>query len=144
MLSASLSLIFEDEDGLSGLYQKQWAMSQMTRTGICAIGLEPFAKTHYAWGLTSVRMPGKVKASELVAQAAKRTGVIIAAGQAPMKDEILRLAHMGWVDFADIMAGLHSIDLCLPHKSPNYQCDYLNRALDAWHTACPYPKDARG
>lgn len=137
-LKEALSMIFEDEDGLSGLYQKQWAMSQMARAGVMAMGLEPFAKQYYAWGLTSVRMSENVKAGELVADAAKRTGVIMAAGQAPMKDEVLRLAHMGWVDWADVMAGLHSIELCLPHKMPTYKENYLNIALDAWHNAPVY------
>ena len=141
-LKEALSMIFEDEDGLEGLYQKQWAITQMARAGINAMGLKPFAKTHYAWGLTSIRMPENVKASELVAQAAKRTGVIIAAGQDPMKDEVLRLAHMGWVDWADVMAGLHAIDLCLTNKPLGYQDTFLNTALNAWHNASLYPKNA--
>lgn len=138
-LREALSMIFEDEDGLAGVYQRQWALSQMARAGIKAMGLEPFAKTHYSWGLTSVAMPSQYKASELVASAAQKTGAIIAAGQAPMKDEVLRLAHMGWVDFGDLLAGLHSIDLCMPEKMPTYQDNYLNIALNAWHTAGEYP-----
>ena len=140
-LKEALSMIFEDEDGLAGLYQKQWGMSQMARAGICAMGLEFFAKKHYAWGLTSVRMPENLKASELVAEAAKRTGVIMAAGQAPMQDEVLRLAHMGWVDWADVLAGLHSIDVCFSNKLPNYQDNCLNTALSAWHNASDYPRE---
>lgn len=138
-LREALSMIFEDEDGLSGIYQRQWALSQMARAGIKAMGLEPFAKTHYSWGLTSVTMPISYKAGELVASAAQKTGAIIAAGQAPMKDEVLRLAHMGWVDFGDLLAGLHSIDLCMPKKMSTYQDNYLNIALDAWHSAGNYP-----
>ena len=141
-LKEALSMIFEDKDGLCGLYQKQWAMTQMARTGISAMGLKPFAKEHYAWGLTSVRMPEHIKAGELVAEAAERTGVIMAAGQAPMKDEVLRIGHMGWVDWADIAAGLHSVDLCIKDKPTGYQDNYLNVALHAWHNASAYPKTA--
>lgn len=138
-LHEALTMIFEKSDGLNMLYQRQWALTQMTRAGIEGLGLLPFAKNHYTWGLTSVAMPNTVKASELVADAAKKTGVIIAAGQEPMKDEVLRLAHMGYIDFADILAGLAAIDLCLKKKPVNYRTDYLHMALNAWNEASTFP-----
>lgn len=134
-LREALAMIFESEGGIEALYKKQWAMTQMARAGASAMGLELFAKEHYTWGLTSITMPQDVKAGSLVSEAAQKTGVIMAAGQDPMKDAIVRLAHMGFVDWADIMAGLHAVDICMPNKMPNYQSNFINIALDAWYKA---------
>lgn len=140
-LREALSMIFEN-GGLESLYQKHYALAQMTRAGIRAMGLEPFAKTHYAWGLTSVVMPEGVLGSELVGTAAKKTGVVIAAGQEPMKDEIIRLAHMGHVDFGDMLAGLYAVASALPQKPSDFSEAYLSIAMQAYENAGEYPKNA--
>lgn len=140
-LKEALTMIFES-GGLDALYQKHYALSQMTRAGIKAMGLEPFAKDHYAWGVTSVAMPDGVNGSELVSQAAKKTGVVIAAGQEPMKDEIIRLAHMGHVDFGDMLAGLYAVASSLPQKPQNFSDAYLSIAMQAYENAGAYPKNA--
>lgn len=140
-LKEALTMIFEN-GGLDALYQKHYALAQMTRAGIRAMGLEPFAKTHYAWGLTSVAMPEGVNGSELVSLAAKKTGVVIAAGQEPMKDEIIRLAHMGHVDFGDMLAGLYAVASSLPQKPQNFSEAYMSIAMQAYENAGAYPKTA--
>lgn len=140
-LKEALTMIFED-GGLDALYQKHFALSQMTRAGIKAMGLEPFAKKYYAWGLTSVAMPKNVSGSELVSLAAKKTGVVIAAGQDPMKDEMIRLAHMGHVDFGDMLAGLYAVASSLPQKPENFDNAYLSIAMQAYENAGNYPKTA--
>lgn len=140
-LREALTMIFEN-GGLDALYQKHYALAQMTRAGIKAMGLEPFAKTHYAWGLTSVAMPEGVNGSDLVSLAAKKTGVVIAAGQEPMKDEIIRLAHMGHVDFGDMLAGLYAVASSLPQKPQNFSEAYMSIAMQAYENAGAYPKTA--
>ena len=145
-LKEALAMIFEDSGhggcgGLDALYQKHFALAQMTRAGIKAMGLEPFAKTYYAWGLTSVAMPQNVSGSELVGLAAKETGVVIAAGQEPMKDEMIRLAHMGHVDFGDMLAGLYAVARSLPQKPAAFDNAYMSIAMQAYENAPAYPKN---
>ncbi len=140
-LREALTMIFENGT-LDDLYQKHFALSQMTRAGIKAMGLEPFARNHYAWGLTSVAMPKGVNASDLVSLAAKKTGVVIAAGQEPMKDEMIRLAHMGHIDFGDMLAGLYAVASSLPHKPQGFKDSYMSIAMQAYENAPAYPKTA--
>lgn len=127
-LHTALLQIFAD--GLPALYRKQWALTQMARKGIQAMGLKPFATTHYTWGLTSVAMPHGVKASDITKKAQQDWNVILTAGQEPMKDEMVRLAHMGYVDFADILAGLIALQRSMPAgtTSPNF----LDTAMQAY------------
>lgn len=129
-LHEALSMIFED--GLDALYRKQWALTQLARSGISALGLELLAPEHYTWGLTSVRMPESMPASAIVRQAAEKFGVVMTTGQAPMKDQMLRLGHMGWVDWADVLAGLHALAASLPQPP---QRPYMEEAMAAWEKA---------
>ena len=69
-------------------------------------------------------------ASPVVTRAARECGVIMTAGQAPMKDAIIRIGHMGWVDWADLAAGLHALARALPRPP---EAPYLEPALEAWH-----------
>lgn len=63
------------------------------------MGLELFAPEHYTLGLTSVKMPEGL-ASSARDEKGGRAGGDHEHRQAPMKEETLRLAHMGWVDWA--------------------------------------------
>lgn len=97
------------EVGLDTVYRKQWALTQMARRGVTAMGLEPLVKQGYTWGLTSVLLPEGVPATGVLRVAAERFGVIMAAGQDHLKERIIRIGHMGWLDWADLAAGLHAL-----------------------------------
>jgi aspartate aminotransferase-like enzyme len=106
-LKVSLDLILED--GLANLYRKYWALANMTRTGVRAMGLAPFAAEHFTWGLTSVLMPESVDSQKVVSLAAERYNVYLAGGQGDLKGRIARIGHMGYVDWGDLLAGLHAL-----------------------------------
>lgn len=121
------------ETGLPLVYRKQRALAAMARTGIRALGLELFAPDHFAWGLTSIRMPEGVSSAPVLSRAADELGVVMAAGQAPMKDSMIRLGHMGWVDWADVAAGLHALARFMPGRENAAQSPYLEQALQSYH-----------
>ena len=133
-LAESLDMIMEA--GLDAVYRKQWALTCMARAGIQALGLSLYAHTHYAWGITSVRLPEGVDGSALVRLAAERFGVYLAGGQDHMKGRLVRVGHMGWVDWADLAAGLHALAMCVDAVGGVVTArDYLERALAAYHAA---------
>ncbi len=57
------------EKGLDAVYAKQWALTMEARAGIKALGLTPFAKEHYTWGLTSVLLPEGVDGKDVLSYA---------------------------------------------------------------------------
>ncbi len=122
------------EFGMDNIFKKQWALTQMARTGLSAMGMDLFVKEEgrYTWGLTSILMPDSMPASPIVARAFKDCGVILTAGQGNLKEKVIRLAHMGWVDWADLAAGLHALAWSLPEKPEGA---YLEKALEAYHKA---------
>ncbi|MBR3880722.1 MAG: alanine--glyoxylate aminotransferase family protein [Mailhella sp.] len=131
-LNEALKMLFEF--GMDNVFKKQRALTCMARAGIKAMGLEPMVKDEKrcTWGLTSIRLPDDMQASPIIANAYKEWGVILTAGQADLKEKVVRLAHMGWVDWADITAALHALAYSLPEKP---QGAYLEAALAAYHKA---------
>ncbi len=142
-LHESLTMFFEF--GLDEIYRKQWALTSLARAGVQALGLEPLAKDHFTWGLTSIRLPDGVDGNKVIEHAAKHYGVIMAGGQDALKGRIVRLGHMGWVDWADVVAGLHALAMSLQATSslsqegtrPSFTApnDYMMLALKAYADA---------
>lgn len=124
------------EAGLENVFRKQWALTQMTRAGIRALGLELFAPEDYAWGVTSVLLPEGVDAVALLGYAAERYGVVMAAGQDHLKRRMVRIGHMGWLDYADLAAGLHAFVRSYTACGGYLGCrNYLEQALEAYERA---------
>jgi aspartate aminotransferase-like enzyme len=98
-----------------------------------SLGLEPFARSDFTWGVTSVALPAGVDATELLRLMHNEWGVIIEGGQDHLKGRIVRIGHMGWVDWADITGALHALAWALP-RAGGYTAarEYLENALAAY------------
>jgi aspartate aminotransferase-like enzyme len=130
------SLAFLLENGLEAVYRKQWALTMLARTGVSAMGLVLFAPKHFAWGVTSVLLPEGVDGARVLRYAAEKFGVFLAGGQDHLKGRLVRIGHMGHVDWADVAAGLFALNQAI--KEAGGFCgarDYLEQALAAWRAA---------
>ncbi|MCL1915349.1 MAG: alanine--glyoxylate aminotransferase family protein [Desulfovibrionaceae bacterium] len=127
-LNQSLDLFFSA--GLEEIYRKQWALCSMAHRGVRAIGLKPFAPEAPAWGVTAVRLPEGLKSSALLAEIFRNYNLVLAAGQGEFKENLIRIGHMGWVDWADLAAALHALQRsCRALGGPSGAPDYLEQAL---------------
>ena len=133
-LEASLDILLEN--GLELVYAKQWALTMLVRAGTKAMGLSPLAREHFAWGLTSVWLPEGVNGGDVLRLAMEDWGVCMAGGQDQLKGRIVRIGHMGWVDWADALAGLYALDRGLIGMG-GYSAarDYLETAMSAYRAA---------
>lgn len=133
-LDESLEMLLEN--GLEAIYAKQWALTMLARAGVAAMGLELYAKTHFAWGITSVMLPAGVDGTEVLRIAMDNYGVCMAGGQDHMKGRMVRIGHMGWVDWADLAAGLHALNRGIIEAGGHCGSrDYLEEALAAYRMA---------
>jgi aspartate aminotransferase-like enzyme len=122
--------------GQEAMLRKQWALTMACRAGTGAMGLEMFAPKHFAWGLTAVCLPEGVDGTRLVQVAAEKFGVVMAGGQDQLKGKIVRIGHMGHVDFGDLLAGLYAFKRSLEICGGFTACDdYLERAMAAYEAA---------
>ncbi len=134
-LREGLRLLLQD-GSTDAVFRKQWALTQMARTGAEAMGLSLFAPAGYTWGLTSIRLPAGVDGTAVLSAAAAEYGVIMAGGQDHLKGKIIRMGHMGWVDWGDLAAGLHALAGSLRAAGGfTASRDYLETALNAYRTA---------
>ncbi|MFP4257659.1 MAG: pyridoxal-phosphate-dependent aminotransferase family protein [Desulfovermiculus sp.] len=133
-LKASLNHLLNPD--LESIFHKQWALTQMARSGIQAMGLSLLAPTHYTWGLTSFWVPEKSDAQAVLQNMAADFNIILAGGQDELKDRIIRLGHMGYVDWGDILAGLAALGHCLGQNLPGSgRKEALGQAMDAYTRA---------
>ena len=138
-LKAALDLFFQA--GLEHIYSKHWALTQMTRSGVHALGMRPLAKENYTWGLTSIELPWDVDGQNLVSHIAEKYNILIAGGQNQLKGKIVRIAHMGDVDWSDMLAGLYALQSSLQEiGASNYiEPNYLEKAMSAYEQALRDP-----
>jgi aspartate aminotransferase-like enzyme len=63
--------------------------------------------------------------------------VTMAGGQDRLKGRIVRIGHMGYVDFADILAGLYALEQSLKALGAELPGapDYLEQAMLAFESA---------
>lgn len=105
----AVSLDIFREMTLDRVYRKQWALTKMVRAGASSLGLELLAKTHFTWGLTSIKLSPGIDGAQVLKFAADNHGVVMAGGQGELKKSIVRLGHMGHVDWSDVLAGLYAL-----------------------------------
>ncbi|HEU4753697.1 MAG TPA: alanine--glyoxylate aminotransferase family protein, partial [Armatimonadota bacterium] len=102
------------EEGLEHSFRRHARMAAATRAAVQALGLELFAaEGHYSNSLTAVRVPQGATAKELRGRMREKHGVVIAGGQGPIKDQIFRLGHLGYVDDNDVIAMIGALELTL-------------------------------
>ncbi|MCF8031395.1 MAG: alanine--glyoxylate aminotransferase family protein [Desulfohalobiaceae bacterium] len=140
-LEAALELF--KEAGLERIHRKQWALTQMTRSGVRAMGLKPFVPEHYTWGLTSLLLPDGVDGKALLDRIATEYGVYMAGGQEHLKGHLVRIGHMGYVDWSDLLAGLFALREVLSREvGLSAEPDFLEQAMEAynraWHAPLPH------
>lgn len=130
------SLNYFTNVGLEEIYTKQWALTCLAREGIAALGLELLAAKNFTWGLTSVKLPEGIDGKKILETALKDYGVVMAGGQDHLAGKIVRIGHMGYVDFGDLLAGLYSLRGALL-KCGGYSGsdNYLERAMAAYESA---------
>jgi aspartate aminotransferase-like enzyme len=89
--------------------------ARATREACAALGLELFSAAPGA-AVTAVKAPAGITSTDLVKGFKKEFSGVISDGQGEMKGQILRIAHIGYLDYLDcvaIIAGLEQVLLGL-------------------------------
>ena len=88
-------------------------MAQATRAAVGALGLELFAPTAASDVVTAVKVPQGVDGEKLVKIMRDTYNVTIAGGQSELKGKVFRIAHMGFIEEFDIIAGIACLEKVL-------------------------------
>lgn len=137
-LDASLDLLLEN--GLEAVYRRQWALTALVREGVRAMGLAPLAEKDFSWGVTAIELPPDTPAPEVLKYAQDKYHVYMAGGQDRLKGRIVRIGHMGFVDWSDCLAGLYALFMGAVHCGGlALSASFMERAMDAYNKALLEP-----
>ena len=82
----------------------------MTRAGVESLGLKLFAPTSPAAALTAVAAPAGVDSTTICKRFRDQFGAVVANGQAEMKGQLFRIAHIGYYDYLDTVGVLAALE----------------------------------
>ena len=110
-LKESLKIIQEDK--IENIFARHKKMADAVRAAMKALGLELFAPTAASDVVTAVKVPAGIDGEKLVKTMRDTYGVTIAGGQAELKGKVFRIAHMGYIEEFDIIAGVACLEKVL-------------------------------
>jgi aspartate aminotransferase-like enzyme len=82
----------------------------MTRAGVEALGLKLFSPSCPAGALTAVAAPEGADSTAICKRFRDQFGAVVANGQAEMKGQLFRIAHIGYYDYLDTVGVLAALE----------------------------------
>lgn len=108
-LNESLKMILQE--GLENLEKRHSILAQMTREAMKEIGLKLLSESP-ANSATGVYTPENIDA-DTFRKELQKIGVRVAGGQDHLKGKIIRVAHMGYFDYLDMIEVISAIEIAL-------------------------------
>src|SRR5213593_374355 len=108
--------------GRKALVDNAELAAEMTRAGVKALGLKPYASSPSA-ALTAVTAPAGLDSGKIVKEFRESFSAVVANGQGDMKGKLFRIAHIGYYDFLDtigILAALEHVLATVTDKPVEY------------------------
>lgn len=96
------------EEGIENVWKRTAELAEWTRSEVKGLGLELFPKDP-ADILTAFKFPEGVDGTKILNEILAEEGISIANGQKKLMGKIARIAHMGYIQKADVQKGLKSL-----------------------------------
>lgn len=112
ILSLLTSLELLSQAGPEGCAAHHRRLALACRKAVEAMGLKLFPKSHPSQALTAVEVPAACFSAGLMAKLRER-GYIFAGGQDQLKNKIVRVAHLGFVDEYELLGALGAFETSL-------------------------------
>jgi aspartate aminotransferase-like enzyme len=124
-LKKSLELIYEE--GLNNVYKRHKIMAEATRAGVKALGLSLLSKGIPSDAATGIIFNNSIS-KDIITFAKKHFGVYFAGGQGHLSEQVIRISHMGYHFYLDVISGLTALEIAI---NKVYQKITLGTALAA-------------
>ena len=111
--------------GRNALIANAELCAAMTRAGVEALGLKLFAPRSPAAALTAVAAPDGVDSTAICKRFREQFGAVVANGNAELKGQLFRIAHIGYYDYLDTVGVLAALELVIAEttgKAVEYGC----------------------
>jgi serine---pyruvate transaminase len=101
------------EETLEKVFAENAKMAEATRAALTVLGLKLFAPDAPSEACTAAWTPAGIDGAEIVKKIRDVYGYAIAGGQDQVKGKIIRIAHMGYINRWDIVAGIAALEQTL-------------------------------
>ena len=91
----------------------------MTRAGVQALGLKLFAPSSPAAALTAVAAPVGADSTAICKRFREQFGAVVANGNAELKGQLFRIAHLGYYDYLDTIGILAALEHVIAEVTGN-------------------------
>jgi aspartate aminotransferase-like enzyme len=118
-LAESLRMI--RREGLENIIARHARLARATRAAMTALGLQLYAPQAYSDAVTAVVAPPGIDGQKVVKILREKHNLTIAGGQDQAKGKIFRLAHMGYIDQSDIIAGIAAVEMTLKELGYHFE-----------------------
>lgn len=110
----ALDVVLEEMqvEGRENIFIRHALLSKATIAGGKALGCTLFP-SHASHSVTALRVPEGILAPEAIKIMREKDGVVVAGGQEHLKPFLIRIGHMGYADFADVLVALASLENAL-------------------------------
>jgi len=102
-----------EAEGLPSVLKRHDRLARATRAGVEALGMALFAKATPSPALTSVTAPAGIDAEKIPVAFSTSHNITIAGGHGPLKKQLFRLGHMGYVAEFDVITALAALEQVL-------------------------------
>ena len=109
------------EEGLENIYSRHAGLAAKIRAGVKSLGLKLFVEDDSIASnvITSIYPPEGISVPDIRATLNKKFDIVVANGQAKLKDKIFRMGHLGYVSERDIITALGSLEATLAMLGKN-------------------------
>jgi aspartate aminotransferase-like enzyme len=101
------------DEGLEKVYARHERLAAATRAAATALGLKLLAPENPSPAVTGIYLPEGVDGDRLLDYLRDRMGLVFAEGQDQLKGKIVRIAHMGYMSFFDVVIGVSGLEMAL-------------------------------
>ncbi len=102
------------QEGLEQIIARHVQLSRAVKAGARALGLSLFGEElERSHVVTAVRVPEGISDAQIVAALRKDHGIVTGPGQGPLKGQIFRIGHLGWVERLDVLRFFGALELVL-------------------------------
>jgi len=113
LLAFGAALAYIKSIGMDKLIENAQLLARATREAAAALGLELFAPSSPSSSVRAIKRSAGMDSWVIVKAFKTKFGSIIANGQGSMKGKIFRIAHLGYFDFADLLAVIGELEIIL-------------------------------
>jgi aspartate aminotransferase-like enzyme len=102
------------QEGRQAIFDRHVLLGRAAKVGVEALGLERFGEDpERAHVVTAVRVPEGITDSQIVKLLRSNHSIVIGPGQGPLKGEVFRLGHLGWVEPLDMIRLFGALEMVL-------------------------------